>query len=206
MTDDFAAWRVPLCKAEKLWKEEYGIAALYLNDIAAGVRIEVGAWEAKDAVERVSAGLRHILQELWHLDLVRPALAVYTVASDTPKETADQLRRLSWDDEWHRGDFALREARTREAADELLITLMGDRMGALDDASRADRVGLPEVDELFKQRLQKLQDSQDAADQAEIRLIEGLQGELVRARLADEAPNLVRALEDWVSAEGATND
>lgn len=202
MTDDLASWRVPFGEAEKNWKEEYGIAALYLNDIAAGVRIEIGAWEAKDAVERVSAGLRHILQELWHLDLVRPVLAVFTVASDTPEETAKKLRRLSWDDEWHRGDFALREAATPEAAETLLFTLMGDTMGALDDASRADKVGIPEVNELFKERLKNLGDSQDAADQAEIRLIEGLQGELVRARLAEEAPDLVRALHDWVSALG----
>ncbi len=199
---DLNEWNVPLGAIDN-WRGEYGIEALYLNDVAAGAILKIpSSWRADEAVERVASGLRHLLQELWHLDLVRPVLAVYTEADDASAETKNRLRRLTWDDEWHRGDFALRSAPTEENAAKLLFTLMGDTMGELDKNVRADRVGIPEVREAFAAPRRDLSSSQQPADQAEVRLIDRLVAELDRAEKAREEPRLVAALGDWINAEG----
>ncbi len=199
---DLNEWNVPLGAIDN-WRGEYGIEALYLNDVAAGAILKIpSSWKADEAVERVASGLRHLLQELWHLDLVRPVLAVYTVADDASGKTKDRLRRLTWDDEWHRGDFALRPAATMEQAAELLFTLMGDTMGELDKNVRADRVGIPEVRDAFAAPRQDLSSSQQRADQAELRLIDKLIAKLDRVEKAREEPRLTATLDDWINAEG----
>ena len=197
-------WKIPLTpRATKNWRGEYGIEALYLNDVAAGALLKIPSdWNADNAVERVASGLRHLLQELWHLDLVRPVLAVYTVADDASAETKNRLRRLTWDDEWHRGDFALRPAANMEQAAELLFTLMGDTMRELDEHARADRVGVPQARDAFAGRREELRSSQQPADQAEVRLIHRVLAELDRAEKTREEPRLVAALGDWINAEG----
>lgn len=208
--DTLANWQVPLGTAADNWQKEYGITALYLNDVAAGALLEIPRqWDADQAVERVASGLRYLLQELWLLDLVRPVLAVYNVEEGISDETKKRLRRLTWDDEGHRGDFALRPANTAEEAAKLLYTLMGDTMGALDENVRADRVGIAEVRTAFTNRRSELKASQAAADQAEGRLIEALLAELDRIERARTEPanatlepNLVTVLGQWGAAEG----
>ena len=194
-------WLVPLSEAADRWKDEYGIVALYLNDVAAGARLEIPAWEAKDAVECVASGLRHFLQELWHLNLVRPVMAVYALTEAVPEATANRLRRLTWDDEWHRGDFALREASSPERANKLLHMLMGDTMGELDAAVREDKVGIPEVRMAFERRLTELETGTQMADQAEQRLAKAILEEIDAARRAGRTPSLADALTSWVTAE-----
>lgn len=177
--------------------------ALYLNDVAAGAILEIpAAWPADEAVEKVATGLRHLLQELWHLDLVRPVLAVYTTSEGMSQATARQLRRLTWDDERHRGDFALREASSREDTEDLLFTLMGDTMGKLDAAVREDRVGVPEVREVFATRRREIDGSEEAASRLEAGLLDVVLTALERAETAREAPRLVDALESWREASG----
>ncbi len=186
------------------WRERYGIVDMFLNDIAAGALIEVPSdWNADAAegvADRVAEGLRRLLQELWQRDLARPVVAVFWPGEGAEDgEAVDALRRLTWDQEAHRGDFALREAADRGRAEELLWALLGDTLGALDESARDDKVGLEEVEEA-------LNEARSAPDvtEPEGRLIDLLTEELARAQRAFEPPDLVGALRDWLRAEEAT--
>lgn len=197
MNQLLSAWAVPLDPdAARRWQDEYGVTDIYLNDIAAGAIIEVPPdWTPEDAVKNVATGLRHLLQDLWHMDLVRPLLAVYFPTEGS--ETIKRLRRLAWEDEWHQGDFALRTSRDREDAENLLYTLMGDTMGALDASAQSEQAGISEVRSALERRLAKM-----AEDSPEGRLVRSILDALDRAKASRTDPNLVASLESWVESEG----
>lgn len=189
-----ADWHILLDhEASKQWCREYGIKGIYLNDIAAGVLIEVPKeWDEKHAAEQAAGGLRHLVQSLWQLDLVRPVIGVYW-GKKTGQGNLNRLRQMQWDDELHRGDFALREAAGGDSAKELLYTLIADRMDALDKSARADKVGRDEVLTVFKQK-------QEGAEGGERRLFDALVEELERAERIDDA-DFARVLDKWSESE-----
>ena len=175
--------------ARHSWSRHYGIQNIYLNDIAAGVLIEVPHnWTEEEAVDLVSEGLRHLVQELWREELIRPVLAVFWGVSDE-----HPLGRLTWDQDQHRGDFALRKASSRSEAEELLWALMGDTMGALDESLREDKVDIDQVAMEFEKLTNENEPSQ--------RLTNSILEELRRARKGTTSPDLVQALNTWLRAE-----
>ncbi len=195
---------VPLANgAAQAWHNDFGIVGVYLNDIALGVLIEVPrSWsDSAEATNRVARGLRRIRQELWRLNLVRPVLAVFWPQhEDTP--SLEALRTLTWDQEAHRGDFALREAASRKAAEALLWALMGDTMGALDDSAREDRIGIPETMEAFKKEFLALRaSSTEPWGPPGERLAEAILDELGRAHDTHATPDLITVVEQWLRAE-----
>ncbi len=188
------------------WRDRFGITEIYVNDIAAGALIEVpSSWDDKESkiTDTVAEGLRRLLQELWRQDLARPVVAVFW-----PKEGAAEgkalkaLRKLTWDQAAHRGDFALREASSREKAEDLLRTLLGDTMDALDDSARKDKVGIAEVEaELQKQGNAPSKAGEAPRTSAEDHLIRRLRDELKRARNTRTDPDLMGVLTEWLRAE-----
>ncbi len=196
-------------KSQAEWKNRYGITDFYLGDIAAGALIEVpGDWKQADdtdkASNKVSDGLRRLLQELWRKDLARPVVAVFYPA-ERGDSCVEELRRLTWDQSAHRGDFALREASGRKKAEALLEALLGDNLGALDGSARDDKVGIAEVDGEFEKEAAAAKAAGDApwAAPAE-RLCAKLRAELQRAGDAQQKPDLLSVLHEWKQAEEVT--
>jgi hypothetical protein len=193
--------------AERWWKEQYGVEAIYLNDIAAGVLIQVGEAHVKGGslTERVSDGLRYLLTTLWRLDLVRPVIAVFWPQEGVERKEGgerkedgefEKLVRLTWDQEQHRGDFSLRRAATKEEALKLLYALMGDTTEALDQSARGEKIDLATVADGYSEHLE-----QCAEERADHRLTRAVCRELERARASATTPDLVAALEEWLSSE-----
>ncbi len=208
-TDELEHIEVKLNSSIKArWLEEYGITGLYLNDIAAGALIQVSEdWSADEAVKKVSAGLRHLSQELWSRNLPRPVVAVFWGSKDNKAVKA--LDRLSWDQEQHRGDFALRWAKDEDDAKELLWTLMGDTLGELDKNARADKVGVAEVRESLHLEGDAVGESQESWAKPAGRLINDLIEELDRTRKGSKSsetvspvPDLIKVLDGWLQNEG----
>ena len=198
-------FKVPLDEqARRQWEKEHGIVAIYVNDIGAGALIRVPPEWDKDASTPVAKGLRLLLQELWRLDLARPVLAVFWPAPGAEGGTAmGELRRLAWDQESHRGDFALREApaphgeQTRRAAAEALLeALLGDTMEALDINAREDKVDFAEVMKALEEHQKQFTENAPA-----VRLDTALLAEMQRARETGGSPDLVAMLDDWLRAE-----
>jgi len=197
----------------KEWQSRFAITDFYLNDIAAGVIIQIAKGWPPDAGEaaqideviadRVAEGLRHLVQQLFHIDLIRPVIGVFFADGDVHAESVDRLRQMTWDDELHRGDFTLRQADNRSGAEELLHTLIGDTLGELDANARQDKVGIKEVDDAFRQHQPpKGQQGEDA----ETRLIEavfkGLEATMeARQQRPSETPKLAEIVDLWANRE-----
>lgn len=189
-------------QAAAQWRTRYGIEAIYLNDIAAAALIKV---TDDITADHVAAGLRHLFQDLWALELARPVLGIYWPAPDAQLGTAEKLRALTWDDERHRGDFVLREVEDEAEARSLLQAMIGDTMGALDNSAMAAKVGLPEVVAIFADAAAKY----SGVDGAQARLFRALLHELEskngdRAHEQGLQPDLVAVLDNWAGAEAGT--
>ena len=214
--------RIPLDDPER-WEKEYGITGLYLNDIAAGALIEVAGEkenEKESVVDRVSRGLRHFRQELWMNNLARPLLAVFFPKEETTtmmqegmgediKKRLQELERLSWDQDQHRGDFSLRRASGKQHAYELLWTLLGDTLGTLDYWAREARLDI----RIVKEGLENLKRESTISDPEISDMLTSLHKALMSKldaflqpqrgenRMHDN-PELTHILRDWAEKQG----
>jgi hypothetical protein len=230
--EDLESWLVPLDSIE-VWRRRHGVVAVYLNDIALGVRLDISEdwWTATSlerwsrdeeadeeqinasidgAIEKIGGGMRQLLQEIQRENLRRPVLGVCSLPSSAPARFDRGIRRLAWDDEWHRADFALRVVNSPEKADELLLTLMGDTMGALDQEAREVQSGAEDVRGLLEERLEKLGESGTDSAEREVRLVEALLSETRRAldTMRDPGvrvdPDLTAVFRVWLDSERRT--
>lgn len=207
-------WKVPLDNESLVrWKEHYGINGVYINDIAAGAIIEIGKdWSARfdkpvaTAASRVAEGLRHLVQELFRFEMIRPVIGVFFTAGDVEPDLRKRLRRMTWDDELHRGDFTLREAENRADAKALLGILMGDTVGELDADARADKVGVPEVLDSFVSYLGTLKKTDaDAETRLVTEVIDSLRAtQADRNTAARSAPALKTMVDLWAKREAGS--
>jgi hypothetical protein len=200
-TEELGQLRVPMDEQTRAAWIEFGVKEVFLNDVAAAALIEVPvSWlDPKEAADLVARGLRGLSQHLWRLDLVRPVLAVFWPSNGTQPEVIQRLDRLSWDDELHRGDFALRRAHDEQGARALLWLLLSDSVQALDDGVREAKVGEQDAREAL-QRL-PVSDKPNEAE-AQERLVAALIGALDAGHRGGRNPDFKRVLEAWLEAEG----
>lgn len=191
-------WKINLndSVAER-WKKEHGITTLLLNDVAAGVIIEIHNNLTSDSVIQ---GLRCFLEVLWQSNLVRPVIGVFYSSRKNQSAVEKELTRCTWDDSIHRGDFSLRAATKKEDAIKLILKLLSDSFGFLDDENRSKQISVDAVQHTLK-KLRKAD-----IGELEIELTQALLDELKSGDRTNKDPELKSTFNNWISTKGLDDD
>jgi hypothetical protein len=184
--------------AEDKWLSRYCVKSIYFNDIACGVLLAIKSDKqtqerSEEPLEKkIARGLRVILQQLWASNLARPLVAVYYMETNSDQDSV--LDPISWDQEWHRGDFVLRKAPNELEAYRLLETLLMDRIEGLEEEDLAVKIGHEDIETILRKRQRYLATLESSEAKIELDLVKRMLNEMKKNK---KVPDLAEVVIDW---------